>query len=51
MPGIQKRWFICPRCKNKIFASKNSKYGTPRGHYKRMWCWKCQKVINMIQIN
>lgn len=51
MPRIQMRWFICPVCKNKMAACKNSKHSTPRGHRKKMWCWKCQKVMNMIQIN
>jgi uncharacterized protein YbaR (Trm112 family) len=48
--GIQRRWFICPYCKNKFMACKNSKHSTSVGHRKRLWCWKCKKVIDMIQI-
>lgn len=48
--GIQRRWFICPHCKNKFMACKNSKHCTPIGHRKRLWCWKCKKEIDMIQI-
>ena len=47
---LVKRWFVCPYCKNTMMAPKNSKYATPKGHRKRMWCWKCKKYINMIQI-
>lgn len=48
---MQIRWFVCPYCREKMCATKNSRYATPRGHRKTMWCWKCKTYRPMIQIN
>lgn len=46
-----RRYFICPKCGAVNSATKNIKRKTPPGHRKWLWCYKCKRKINQIQIS
>ncbi len=48
---LRMRWFVCPKCGERIMLPKRSDQKTPQGHRKKVWCWKCQKMQTMIQVS
>ena len=46
----QERWFRCPECGLVFPAHKWRARFTAAGHIKTMWCWRCQKVQDFVQL-
>lgn len=46
-----RRYFICPRCGTVNSATKRVDKRTKPGHRKWLWCYKCRRKINQIQIS
>lgn len=46
---IQKRVFECTECGTKVQATK-TRHKTSAGHIKTMYCYKCKKTTDHVQI-
>lgn len=44
------RQFRCPECGEIVPATKRSDRKTPPGHVKTMWCFRCKKQRDFLQV-
>ena len=47
---VRKTRLICPNCMNIQTKYRKASRLKKYGHLKRLWCYKCKKIVNHIEL-